>query len=78
MRFKTLRQKDNKEFVHLGDNYCGYEISIFTSDMPKLMGINTTMDDILKHCGGKVHDNEIQKWELVELNIDIIDDIKNN
>lgn len=74
MKFKALRRKDNKEFVHLGDNYCGYEISVFTSDMPKLMGANTTMDDIIKHCGGKFHDSVIQEWELVELDILVKDD----
>lgn len=74
MKFKALRRKDNKEFVHLGDNYCGYYISVFTSDMPNLMGANTTMDDIIKHCGGKFHDSVIQEWELVELEILVVDD----
>ena len=74
MKFKALRRIDNKEFIHLGDNYAGYEISVFTSEMPKLMGADVTMNDIIKHCGGKFHECVIQEWELVELEIKVVED----
>lgn len=72
MKFKALRRKDNKEFVHLGNNYCGYDINVFTSDMPKLMSSDVTFNDIIKHCGGKIHEWMIQEWELVELDIQVV------
>ena len=72
MKFKTLREIDTKEFVHIYEMFDVFDL--FTSEMPDLMTVQTTMEDLIKYYGDKFSPIELN-IELVELDINISGEI---
>ena len=71
MKFKTLRKIDTKEFVHI---LTLTEISLFTGEMPNLMTVQTTMEDLIKYYGDGFSPIDLN-IELVELDVIVENEI---
>jgi hypothetical protein len=70
MKFKALRKKDTKEFIEiskLGDDH----YMVFTSELPKPMGIRATMETIKLYYKYQTKNSNINfdDYELVEFEI---------
>lgn len=69
MKFKTLRSRETKEFVHIDVhqnlNFC----SVGTSSTPRILPETATLDGVIEYLGEKKIDVDFDDIEMIELDV---------